>query len=146
MFLSSLQQPTGPSSSLWKEKSTKDSDKPVREWLGEVPSPGKLRRLSFLGELLGLQTEELSEIPYQLIHRSASAVIEAGRLAATPMVLIHSWGTNDEGFGDFARLVSLMHGEAEIGRAVSAHSQPARRSGSFGFVGMSAGDTTDEMR
>jgi hypothetical protein len=36
------------------------------------------------------------------------------------MVLIHSWGTNDEGFGDFARLVSLMHGEAEIGRAVPA--------------------------
>jgi hypothetical protein len=48
-------------------------DKPVREWLGEVPSPGKLRRLSFLGELLGLQKEALSEIPYQLIHRSASA-------------------------------------------------------------------------
>ena len=92
--------------------------KPVREWLGSIPSSGKLLRLRFLSELLGLHIGELSEMPYQSIHRSASVVIEAGRLAATPMVLVHSWGRSDEGFEDCARFAALMGGETKMGRAV----------------------------
>jgi hypothetical protein len=54
----------------------------VQEWQTES-SPGKVKRLAFLLSLLGL-----SSIPdttrYQLLHRTASAIIEAQRFNAAP--------------------------------------------------------------
>jgi hypothetical protein len=83
-------------------------DRPVSEWLGADPSPGKRERLDYLVGLLGLDTDDGSGVPYQLIHRTAAAVIEAEPYGATPMMLVHSWGGADEGIDDFRRFTALL--------------------------------------
>lgn len=83
----------------------------VQEWRAES-SPGKAERLSYLLSLLGL-----SSVPdttrYQLLHRTASAIIEAQRFnAAHAVMLVHSFSQSSEWFQDYAAFVSLMRGTA----------------------------------
>ncbi|MFZ1538135.1 MAG: hypothetical protein WAT23_12220 [Chromatiaceae bacterium] len=59
----------------------------------------------------------LSSIPdttrYQLLHRTASATIEAERFnAAQAVMLVHSFSPSSEGFQDYAAFVSLLGGSA----------------------------------
>lgn len=94
----------------------------VREWQTE-PSSGKLERLSYLLDLLGL-----SSVPdttrYQLLHRTASAIIEAQRFNAPHAVmLVHSFSQSSEWFQDYAAFVSLMGGSALENRMVSVGSR-----------------------
>jgi hypothetical protein len=53
----------------------------IGEWKKEA-SPGKSERLDYLTEVLGFQKPIPDDIYYQLIHRTASAVIEAERFGA----------------------------------------------------------------
>ncbi|HEY3778439.1 MAG TPA: hypothetical protein VGL35_10320 [Rhizomicrobium sp.] len=53
-------------------------DKPLDEWLANA-SEGKRERLAFLCEILELISPIPGDIPYQLLHRTASAIIEARR-------------------------------------------------------------------
>ncbi len=83
----------------------------VQDWQAE-PNPGKAEQLAYLLSLLGL-----SEVPgttrYQLLHRTASAIIEAQRFnAAHAVMLVHSFSQSREGFQDYAAFVSLMGGSA----------------------------------
>ena len=83
----------------------------VQEWQTES-SPGKVQRLAYLLSLLGL-----SSVPdstrYQLLHRTASAIIEARRFnAAHAVMLVHSFSQTSEWFQDYAAFVSLMGGSA----------------------------------
>ncbi len=83
----------------------------VQEWQTES-SPGKIQRLAYLLSLLGL-----SSIPdttrYQLLHRTASAIIEAQRFnAAHAVMLVHSFSPSGEWFQDYAAFVALMGGNA----------------------------------
>lgn len=80
----------------------------VGEWL-ENDSEGKQKRLAYLRERLGL-TEPVSKVVrYQLLHRAASAVIEANRFnAAHAMMLIHSFSQADKWFEDYQRFLSLF--------------------------------------
>ncbi len=83
----------------------------VQEWETESSS-GKSERLMYLLALLGL-----SSIPdttrYQLLHRTASAIIEAQRFNADHAVmLVHSFSQSGEWFQDYAAFVSLMGGNA----------------------------------
>lgn len=83
----------------------------VQEWETESSS-GKSERLMYLLALLGL-----SSIPdttrYQLLHRTASAIIEAQRFnAAHAVMLVHSFSQSGEWFQDYAAFVSLMGGNA----------------------------------
>lgn len=94
-------------------------DRPVAEWLGSDPTPGRQERLAFLCGLLGVDQPSILDIPYQLVHRTGSAVIEARRLNAMPMMLVHSWGSGDEGFDDYARFLRLMGANATIGSVSS---------------------------
>ena len=87
-------------------------DKPVAEWLGNNPSPGKRMRLRFLKRKLGisgLDNRELRPIRYQLLHRTAAAVIEAERFNARyAVMLVHSFSQEDEHFEDYREFLDLF--------------------------------------
>jgi hypothetical protein len=90
----------------------------VQEWQMEL-SPGKSERLAYLLNVLGV-----SSVPdttrYQLLHRTASAIIEAQRFnAAHAVMLVHSFSQSSEGFQDYAAFVSLMGGSATKDSMVS---------------------------
>jgi len=83
----------------------------VQEWKTETSS-GKAERLAYLLTLLGLSSVP-DTIRYQLLHRTASAIIEAQRFNATHAVmLVHSFSQSSEWFQDYAAFVSLMGGIA----------------------------------
>jgi hypothetical protein len=87
-------------------------DKTVGEWL-QQDSRGKRKRLSFLREELGL-----AEIPtttrYQLLHRTASAIIEAKRFnAKSAVMIVHSFSQEHLWFEDYAAFVALFGATAK---------------------------------
>ena len=91
----------------------------LEEWLAEA-SQGKIQRLDFLEKQLGL-----SEIPgtirYQLVHRTASAVMEAKRFGAKrAMMIVHSFSQTDQWFEDFQAFLYLFGAKGEPGRLVFA--------------------------
>lgn len=55
----------------------------VGEWINNS-STGKERRLAFLCEQLGLESETIKGIRYQLLHRTVSAILKALELNAHP--------------------------------------------------------------
>lgn len=94
----------------------------VQEWQME-PSSGKGERLAYLLSLLGLSSVP-ETMRYQLLHRTASAIIEAQRFnAAHAVMLVHSFSQSSEWFQDYASFVSLMGGRAEEGSIVSVGSR-----------------------
>jgi len=87
----------------------------VVDWLGPEPSPGKRTRLAYLCDLLGITTDEALTLRYQLLHRTASATIEARRFNAGPAVmLVHSWAPNLEGYGDYSAFVEALGGSPAV--------------------------------
>ena len=87
----------------------------VVDWLGSEPSPGKRKRLAYLCDLLGIAEEQASGLRYQLLHRTASAIIEAQRFSAgPPVMLVHSWAPSREGFDDYSTFVNALGGSPEV--------------------------------
>ncbi|EFI34114.1 hypothetical protein Dthio_PD1455 [Desulfonatronospira thiodismutans ASO3-1] len=83
----------------------------IQEWQAQS-NPGKTARLEFLQRLLELDAVPLS-IRYQLLHRTASALIEAQRFNAQhALMLVHSFSQSHEGFQDYAAFAELMGGRA----------------------------------
>jgi hypothetical protein len=81
----------------------------IEEWLS-APSSNKQIRLAGLNDLLSLRGAEL-HLRYQLLHRTASAVIEARRfLASHALMIIHSFSQSDEWFHDFGNFVVALGG------------------------------------
>jgi len=92
----------------------------VRESFGEIisewksdKSKGKQIRLNYLCELLRLNKDQVDPIRYQLLHRTASAVIEAERFnAENALMLVHSFSQEseqeNEGFQDYCQFLSLF--------------------------------------
>lgn len=86
----------------------------VGEWLTDA-SAGKQERLGFLGNLLNLAMPPPTDIRYQFMHRTASALIEAERFHARHAVMIvHSFSQSEEWFEDYARFVELLGAEAKL--------------------------------
>lgn len=80
-------------------------------------SPGKEQRLNYLTRRLGLADNLPDEIYYQLIHRTASAVIEARRFhAKAAVMLVHTFSPEDQWFSEFATFCALFGCTAEIGK------------------------------
>lgn len=80
----------------------------ISEWMS-TPTPGKKKRLDFLGEILGIGMAFPEDIRYQLLHRTASAIIEARRFTARHAVLmVHSFSQNDQWFEDYANFIHLF--------------------------------------
>jgi hypothetical protein len=75
-------------------------------------SPGKDRRLASLKGLLGfgnVSDEQLGDIRYQLLHRTASALLTARAFAArNALVLVHAFGSPPRSFVDFERFTGLL--------------------------------------
>jgi len=94
--------------------------KPVDHWILE-DSKGKQERLEFLLKKLGIHSDFDKTIRYQLLHRTASAVIEAERfLASHAMLIIHSFSSKNKWFEDFAKFVSLFGSIPEVNSVISA--------------------------
>lgn len=84
----------------------------VSDWLGDDPSDGKQERLRFLAWCLNVELCDLDEIRYQLLHRTASAIIEAKRFGAPiAVMLVHSFSDSREGFEDYQTFVKLLGAE-----------------------------------
>lgn len=92
---------------------------PVGIWKKDA-SPGKLKRLAYLADTLALPEPIPDTIYYQLLHRTASAVIEAERFGANQAVmLVHSFSPTNKWLPEFQEYVRLYGVEAEIGRPVT---------------------------
>jgi hypothetical protein len=80
----------------------------LSEWNTEG-SPGKYKRLVFIKETLGFTGEIPETIRYQLLHRTASAVLEAKRFTAKRAVMVvHSFNQNDLWFDDYRAFLSIF--------------------------------------
>ena len=78
-------------------------------WLGNNPSDGKRKRLNYLLSLLRLQENHIIKIRYQLLHRTASALIEAKKVnAKNSLMLVHSFSHEAKWFKDYANFVKLF--------------------------------------
>ena len=92
----------------------------LSEWLAKE-SKGKSARLAFLHRELNLNEELAGTIRYQLLHRTASAVIEAKRFGASHAVMLgHSFSPSQEWLPDFHEFSSLLRVERSINRVRSA--------------------------
>jgi hypothetical protein len=86
------------------------------EWTRNM-SPGKRERLDSLKAILGLEEEIDSSIRYQLLHRTASAVIEANRFnAKTAVMLVHPFSQAEDWFEDYQAFVRLYDKDIGIGQ------------------------------
>jgi hypothetical protein len=95
-------------------------DLPVDERFAE-PTPGGSTRLEFLLDLLELDREAVGGIGYQLLHRTASCMLEARRFGARHAVmLVHSFSQELSHFPDYAAFVGLYEKVAEANRLVEA--------------------------
>src|SRR5210317_268326 len=109
---------------------------PVSEW-GPDSSPGKQKRFQYLTETLGLEDVDLSNIYYQLLHRTASAIIEAKRFhASTAVMLVHSFSEEHKWFPEFGEFAKAMGASAELNSIHSCGS----RSGVNLFIGWVVGN------
>lgn len=91
----------------------------IQEWRMDS-SPGKDKRLAYLCNELGLVSPLSDSLRYQLLHRTASAIIEAKKFnAAHAVMLVHSFSQSDECFQDYADFVSLFGNVVSVNRLVS---------------------------
>lgn len=92
----------------------------VSKWM-ENPSPGRKKRLEFLCKELGLAETDVSNIRYQLLHRTVSAILEAKKFnASNALMLVHSFSQTDEWFENYALFAALFGIDAKIDRIHSA--------------------------
>lgn len=88
----------------------------VDKWLNEHNSKGRQIRLKFLLNKLQLSKKKVKPIRYQLLHRTASAIIEAEKLGAkNALMLVHSFSKKNppEGLNDYRKFLTLFQLEAE---------------------------------
>lgn len=100
----------------------------VNEPFGELISEwklndngGKVERLEFLSDVLQLDEDKLDHIRYQLLHRTASAAIEAKRFnAQNALMLVHSFSQSDEWFDDYCQFLALFEVKGKLDSLVFA--------------------------
>ena len=90
----------------------------LEEWNVRA-SKGKIRRLAFLKGRLGLSQYFPLHIRYQLLHRTASAIIEAQKFnAKSAVMLVHSFSQSEEWFEDYQAFLKLFEVAAEPNQLV----------------------------
>jgi hypothetical protein len=91
----------------------------VSEWFRN-PSDGKKKRLAFLCKTLGINPDHVNPIRYQLLHRTASAIIEAERFhAKSSLMLVHSFSPTNDWYDDFEKFAGLYDAKAELDKIIS---------------------------
>jgi len=107
-----LRLPSGTASMAVEAKSGEPFDKLVAEWLRDAPiNSKKPQRLEALKKTLGIAQANLDGIWYQLLHRTASPLLEAKRFnASVAIMLVQSFGGAADGksFKDFEKFCALM--------------------------------------
>jgi len=77
------------------------------QWMAK-DTDGRNTRIDFLKRLLGL-TDVPGATRYQLLHRTASAILEAKRFHANvALIVVQSFSETDEGFDDFQAFCALF--------------------------------------
>ncbi len=85
-------------------------------------SVGVEERLLAICECLGLP-EVAGDVRYQLLHRTASAVLAARQfLAPAAVMLVHSFSENDRWFEDFSKFAGLFGAQPRIGELTTVGS------------------------
>jgi Domain of unknown function (DUF6946) len=88
-----------------------DSPRPERTRDVDVEKAASRERRDALWSLLEIDRDVDPAIPRRLIHRTASALLEARRFFAHgAAVIVHSAGMAHDSFGDFQRFVTMMGG------------------------------------
>ena len=111
-----LSGPAGLITMMVEAKATEDFDVTLGEWKAKTSEVGGVARLKDIEDTLGLGREIPDEIRYQLLHRTASSVIEAKRFHAPyAVVLIQSFEPDDSRnhYGDFSDFVALYGKQAQ---------------------------------
>lgn len=108
----------------------------VGQWLTDA-SPGKRERMAFLCGTLGLTEPLPADIHYQLLHRTASAVIEADRFKTdAAAMIVYSFSPERMWFDAFERFTGLYGHSIKPGQLVEV-SLPT---GMPLFLGWACGD------
>jgi hypothetical protein len=129
-----LEGPNGRVSLIVEGKALEPFDKHVREWLetqerGSSRKSGKPARLEFLCKKLGVSEEAVLDVRYQLLHRTAAALIEAERWGAKAGVMLverfsATPGVPAVSFPEFVRFAALLGIEPVSGRLHALPSKP----------------------
>jgi hypothetical protein len=86
----------------------------IADWSVDA-SAGKSARLAFLLQELGLSPTPPGTVRYQLLHRTASALIEARRFCAKRAVmLVHSFSQSHQWFEDYSSFAVLFGVDAQV--------------------------------
>ncbi|RDL50149.1 hypothetical protein BLJAPNOD_01267 [Ensifer sp. M14] len=92
----------------------------VGDWF-RAPSPGKVVRMQHLCKILGLEKTPPEHIRYQLLHRAASALIEADRFKTDEAAMIvQSFSPTSMWFEDFVAFAALFGVEPKMGEPIGA--------------------------
>lgn len=88
----------------------------IGEWKKNASS-GKLRRLQFLIQKIGLPVQAPDSLRYQLLHRAASTVITGEQYrAGAAILLIHSFSKDLAGWPDFIAFANLFGVNPVVGK------------------------------
>lgn len=111
-------------------------DKPLSDWLINA-SNGKRQRLAYICDLLNLAQPLPDELHYQLLHRTAAAVIEAKRFKTdAACMIVHSFSRTGKWFDEFERFAAVFGKQANQGKLLTVRpdSDPPL------YIGWAAGD------
>lgn len=94
-------------------------DKPLIDWLGPNPSDGKQARLRGICSLLG-KDQPPASLRYQLLHRTAAAVIEAKRFGTdAAAMIVQSFDPHHAWFEDYRVFCDWLGLSAAVGTSAS---------------------------
>jgi len=92
-------------------KAREDFDDLLGVWKERTSESGVKARLTYITDNIGITKPLPNDIRYQLLHRTASAVIEAKRFHAKyAVVVIQSFVSNDDEnhYSDFCKFIRLF--------------------------------------
>jgi hypothetical protein len=105
----------------------------IKDWYVD-PSEAKERRLKFLCDLIGAKCPPPDHLHYQLLHRTASAILEAERFKTDEAAMIvHSFSPEDRWFDAYAGFLELLGLTAKLGQLVGKK-LPSGRPVHFGWA------------
>jgi hypothetical protein len=105
--------------SIAVEGKVSESFGPMLSGWNREGSPGKEKRLTYLQSILNLPHSLPDTLRYQLLHRTASALIMAHRFKAPiAAMIVHSFSPEKEGFADYCDFAALYGIDAGSGELV----------------------------
>jgi hypothetical protein len=100
---------------------------PMLSYWWKDGTPGKQERFDFICQTLGLPKDLPVEIRYQLLHRTASAILTAREFhAAYAVLLVHSFSLEHAWLADYQAFLDLYGIKAGLGEVVEipGHKNP----------------------